>query len=489
MSVLGKRMRGVLTIGAVAAVGASGLTGCRVASLVHRPSAPVVLTGSRVPSLVGTPPSRVVAFRHNENGDGTGRAWTQIPVQVDQRKVVPFGTQPANNTTPGVAGTVYGSGSGGPTALQYADPDTWVGADTDPNLDADDEVVFMAGDAGGVLAPEVSSEPAGVVPGSGVSIRLTDPRATAEQGWVYLFASSGGLDPAAGQDYVDYDFALTSGGYRASYRRASGPNPETSTAVTAAYEIGFSDRWKDDVWRVRAPGASGVDILDAHKNQFAIDYCGRSNITFSTGEGAFVANLDGPVRAIRSYVGANSGPLTQRTTVMYRDQVEVRTALRVHPIPGVMDFIDYSAAAQGMTYRSSTHPGGAVIDGVPDPVSTATPTWEAVDGPQGQVFTSISNQTSITGATTYGWFHRDQTSPPEPQCWGDGSLLGASGSSVTGGIPNTDPALGTAATLLATRTTRFGSPAADPSTVAATAADWAADLAAPLTATVTRYQP
>ena len=489
MKVRGKSLGRVAVAGGLVALMGSSLTACKVTSLVARPTTPVVLTGAQVPSLVGTAPGRVVAFRHNENGDGTGRAWTQIPVQVDERKVVPFGSQPANNTVAGTTGTVYGSGSGGPTALQYADAGTWVGADTDVALDADDEIAFMSSDAGGSLAPDVTTEPAGVVSGSGVAVRLDDPRGTNEFGFVYLFASTGGLDPSAGKDYVDYDFTLTSGDYKTTYKRRTGPNPETSKVVTPTYEAGFSDRWKDDSWMVKAPGASGVDVLDALKNQFAINFCGRSNATFAAEEGAFVANIDGPVRAIRSYVGANSGPLTQRTTIMYRDQIEVITDLRVHDIPGVMDFVDYSAAAQGMTYRSSTVPGGVPIDGVADSVPSTLAGWEAIDGPQGQILTTTTYETDIVGATAYGWFYRDQTTPPEQQCWGDSSLLGASGSNVTGGIPNTDPREAGYKSLKGRRTIQFGSPAADPSTVAATAADWAADLGAPLTTTITRYQP
>ena len=83
-----------------------------------------------------------------------------------------------------------------------------------------------------------------------------------------------------------------------------------------------------------------------------------------------MANIDGPVRGIRSYVGANSGPNTQRTHLMYRDREDVVFDLRVHAIPSFMDFIDYNSAACGMTYRSSTVPGGVTINGVDDTVPT-----------------------------------------------------------------------------------------------------------------------
>lgn len=478
-------MRRALGAGLALAASVFGLAGCDV-NTVSRTAQPAVLTGAQLPDLVGQAPGAIVAFRRDRPG-GTP-TWTQIPVQVDERKVVPFGTQPGSNTAPGVDGTVYGNGSGGPAALQYADPDTFVGADGDAAFDADDELTFMISDAGGMPRSDERAEPRGVVPGSGVAVQIDDPRAGGNRGWVHLFVSAGALDPAAGQDYVDYDFQLASGDYRTTYRRAAGPNPETSQVVTPTYRIGYSDRWYEDSWRVTAPGASGADILDGHKNQFAVDTCGRSNKTFASAEGAFVANIDGPVRGIRSYIGANSGPKTQRTHLMYRDQEVIVTNLRVHAIPGVMDFIDYSAAAVGMTYRSSTAPNGATIDGKADAVPSGVAAWETATGPQGTVLTT-SRYAMTAGSPVTGWFHRDQASPPEQQCWGDGSFLGASGPSLTGGIPNTDPQQQPFADLVGTRVVHFLPPMTDGAQLSATAADLAADHDTPVKVTVTRYVP
>jgi hypothetical protein len=482
------RARKVLSSAAVVMVGAVALTACDDVSSLNRPAAPVVLTGSQVSAVVGVDPGDLVAFRHVKV-DGAP-TWQQIPVQVDQRKVVAFGIQPGSNATPGVNGTVYGNGSGGPTALQYADAGTFVGADSDPLIDANDEIVFMASDAGGKPADDAQTEPAGVLAGSGVALAVTDPRGSNERGWVYLFESAGSLDPAAGKDYVDYDFVLTSGDYKTTYKRADGPNPETSKVTTANYEIGFSDRWKEDSWKVLGGTSTKVDILDGHKNQFAISVCGRSNQTFADAEGAFVANIDGPVRAIRSYVGANSGPLTQRTHLMYASREDVITDLRVHSIPSIMDFLDFSAAANGLTYRSSTVPNGVTIDGIADAVPTATPSWEAVDGPQGRVYTKsvfTSSAGALGGPAVH--FHRDQTSPSEAQCWGDGSYFGATGAHLQGGIANTDPREATVATLQGVRVNQFLPPAGLPGNVASYAADWALDLGQPLTVAVTAYQP
>ncbi len=450
-------------------------------STITRPTTPVVLTGSKLNRLGGWAPSRVVAFRWS-NG-----AWEQVPVQVDQRKVVPYGSQPSSNATAGVTGSVYGTDTGGPTSLQYADPNTWVGSDTNPNVDADDEVVFMASDAGGV-PPGGTAAPAGVEASTGTRVSVANPRATSERGGVYLFRSTGSLDPSAGKDYVDYRFALTSGSYKTTYKRADGPNPETSTVTTPTYSIAYSDRWKEVSWQVLAAGASHVDVLDGHKNQFDTTTCGRSNDTFADGEGAFVANIDGPVRAIRSYVGANSGPLTQRTHIMYRDREDIITNLRVHPIPGIMDFVDYSAAAVGMKYRSSTKPGGVTINGLADTVSATLPAWEAVDGPQGQVYLRTTFTSSDAGlAAGTSEFYRDQTAPTEPQCWGDSSYYGASGTFVHTAIGNTDPRSTPTTTFSGTRVIQFLPPAADKAAIAGSAAEWAADVDAPLTTTVGPY--
>lgn len=478
-------------LGLVAVAAGIGLTSCEPAtSTLSRPSAPMVLTGAQLPALVGTAPARIVAFRLNQVENAP--VWTQIPVQVDQRKVVGFGSQPPSNATAGVAGTVYGHGSPGPTALQYADPNTFVGADGNPNFDADDELVFMVGDGGGQAKLTDETEPAGVIGGSGVAVRLDDSRDGGTAGWAYLFRTNGGLDPSAGEDYVDYDFTLTSGDYKTTYKRNDGPNVETSKVVTPTYEAAFTDRWKETSWKVTAGSATGVDVLDGHKNQFGTGSCGRSNATFAEEEGAFVANIDGPVRAIRSYVGANSGPRTQRTHLMYRDREDVITDLRVHAIPEIMDFVDYSSAAVGMTYRSSTKPAGVPIDGVADAISTAVPTWEAIEGAQGRIFTrsTFTSSVSSLGANTTE-FYRDKVSPvpSEPQCWGDGSFYAASGTHIRGGIPNTDPGASPTATLRATRVTQFAAPLADDSKITPYAADWSADLATPLKVTVSRYQP
>jgi hypothetical protein len=438
-----------------AACMASMETQAAATGLQTRPADPVVLSGSRLPTLVGAVPNRVVAFRW-------AGGWQQRPVQVDQRANLDLGA-------------AYNQPPAGVTALTYTDSGTFIGADPNSKLDADDQVAMMARDSGSKAAG--NGDPSGTVPGSGVELQVRDPLAPGQVGYLYLFRSDGSLDPSAGQDYVHYDFHLLSGDYKSSYDTDAGPNPENSAVDSPYYRQHFSDRWIDDQLHLRAGGASGVDILDRHKNLFAPGNCVRSEDTFSSGEGAFVINKSGPVRAIRTYVGANSGPYTERQHLFYDRREDISTFLRVHPIPGVMDFFDYSPAAAGMTYRNSPNAAGLRIDGVPDTPAAGASAWEQVSGPQGGL--SIVHSLTADTPLTVNSYYLDDKSPgggSETQCTGDNTAYGASGLRVTSAIPNTDPRNGTAAHLTDTRHLFFGPPSIGPHAAETRANEIAAPL-------------
>lgn len=417
---------------------------------------PVVVAGASLPKLSGLKAERILAFRSRD-----GR-WKQIPVQLDERKVVDFGSQPGSNATPGVDGTVYGTPAIGQEALQYADPNTFVGADYAVGLDPDDEVAMLGADAGEKASRNADAPRA--TRGDPTRLKIIDPRG-GPAGYIYLFRARGrNQDPTAGRDYVDYEFALTSGDYRSTYLRADGPNPETSTVTTRVYRIGFSDRWFDDELAIKAGNATGVDILDGFKFQFGPGTCGRSEATFNDAEGAFVANIDGPVRAIRAYVGANSGPTTERTDVFWPDRHEIITDLRVHSgIPGPMIYHDLSAAGIGMTYRDSTNLGGVAVDGVPDSLSQTPPAWRLWTGSQGSLVSTDRIESSFAAeleAQASDWYldHADTPSSVMTHCWGDNDAFGQAGYRSTYPPPNTDPRLGPAATMRATTTDVVAAP-------------------------------
>jgi hypothetical protein len=440
------------------AVTALTVTGCTL----NRPEDPVVLTGAQVPSLASVSAGDVVAFRWF-NG------WDQVPVQVDQRKSIDLGA-------------VYNGNALGFVTTVYADPGTFTGADANGNVDADDEVAFMAKDVG-PQAPSDATNPAGVVAGSGVKVKVHSSLGNGADGWIYLFKRSGNLSPGAGESYVDYDFQLLSGDYKTTYKLQDGPNPEDTTVATQYYVDHFSDRWLNDQLRVRAGNASEVDILDRAKALLGPGNCGRSEDTFDDAEGAFIANKIGPVRAIRSYIGANSGPLTQREHIFYEQREDIRTFLRVHAIPGPWDFFDYSSAASGMTYKNNLNTGGVTIDGSPDSPTAGQLSWESVDGPQGGLSIAHSVVTDIPSFTSTSHYLDDSTpgSGAETQCTGDAQAFGESGPWLNSNLPNTDPRNSPFNSLRSTRTIYFEVPGK------ANGAARSAQAASPFQFTVTSF--
>ncbi len=449
------------------------------AAPLARPADPVVLTGADLPTMVDGARATIVGFRW------TGSAWAQLPIQIDERAVVNFG-----KIYNDAAAVFYGSQPGLVNQLVYTSSATFTGNDPNTKFDGDDELVFMARDAG-VESPG-GSQPTGVVPGSGVEIHVTDPLAPGSEGFVYLFrkASGSGLVQGARVKYVRYAFRLLSGNYKTTYSRTAGPNPENTLVTGATYKHHFADRWLSDRLEVTAPGASGVDILDRQKVLFGPTTCVRSEDTFdATGpfgsaEGVFVTNKSGPVRAIRSYLGANSGPNTQRTHFFYDRREDIRTDLRVHAIPQVMDFMDYSPAAVGMTYRNQLNPAGVAVDGVPDAITAGAGEWEQITGAQGTV-TNIGRLTTSWTPASVTSYHLDDSTPSDPQCTGDAFAYASSGMWINSALPCTDPAQGCTATLVGVRTMYFDAPGG----TAGSAATYSAGVSQPLQATTAAWAP
>lgn len=443
-------------------VATSASIGPAGAAPVNRPADPVVLTGANLPTLATAKPAQLVGFAASTTG------WRQIPIQIDERAVLNFGR-------------VYNGAANNVNILGYTSTKTWAGKDPTRTFDANDELAFMARDAG-ILSPS-ATRPVGTLAG-GVQVRITDPLVPGSESYVYLFkkAPRSGLKTGAGKKYVTYKFKVLSGPYKTTYRYANGPNPENSTVTAPYYKHHFSDRWASDSIQVTAPSANQADILDRHKALFGPGICGRSEDTFDAAEGAFITNTSGAVRAIRSYIGANSGPNTQREHVFYDRREDIRTNLRVHDIPGIMDFFDYSPAAFGMKYRNNFNQSGVTIDGVPETPVAGAPTWEQVTGAPGSltIVNSLSTSFAPVGLTSY---YLDDTTPPVTQCTGDAFAFGSSGSWFNGPIPCTDPGTSCTNFLNATRSLYFGSPGA----TAASATALSNGVAQPLAATFSAW--
>lgn len=400
---------------------AGSLAGCEpdpIRSTLSRLVDPVVVTGAQANALIGAQPGQVVAFRASSQG------WAQLPVQVDERKDATIASI-YNNQFSGTNVTIKA----------YADANTFTGADTNATVDADDEIVFMARDAGGD-AGTLAAPPHTV--GGGTEVRVADPGQSGAVGFVYLFRSDGTLDPSAGKQYVSYGFSLNSGDYKTTYKLTDGPNPENSTITGTTYTAHFSDRWLFDRMSLTAGDRPGVDVIDRVMYRFP-GTCIRTENTFNDGEGAFVVNKSGPVRALRSYVGANSGPNTQATHAFYDSAVETVIDLRVHSIPGVGASLDLNQQAVGMTFRNPQVPNGVPIDGNPDTVPAGVPSWWTATGPQGSLGVAASFQSNLT-ITPQTYYQDDLT--PTGQCTGDGQAVADAGSFFNTNIACTDPPAG-----------------------------------------------
>jgi hypothetical protein len=392
-------------------------------STLNRPADAAVITGRQAQELIGTAPNRVVAFR------AVSGQWQQIPVQVDERKDT---TMAAVYGLP-TSQTFYGSSINIPVNV-YADPNTFTGADTNANVDADDEIAFMVRDAG-AQATTAMAAPAGTT-GQRVEVKLAEPEGATGTGYVYLFASTGSLDPSDGKKYVDYQFRLNSGDYKTTYNRTDGPNPENSTVTGTSYTAHYADRWTMDGVTMRQGNRPNTDMIDRVKYDIQL-LCVRNENTFNDEEGAFVVNRSGPVRAIRSYVGANSGPNTQNTQVFYDTSFTTTVDLRVHAIPNVASHLDFSRDAIGMTFRNAQVPNGVPLDGASDTVAQGTPNWWTYSGPQGGAAVAATYDVdATTGPQT--WYEDDDT-PINAQCTGDSQAIGDSGAIFPQWINCTDP--------------------------------------------------
>jgi hypothetical protein len=295
---------------------------------------------------------------------------------------------------------------------------------------------MMAWDAG--LPAGDRPAPAGVDPASRTSITVTDPLDSGRAAYIYLFRSDESLAPGAGERLVDYERSFSpklKRGYRFGYDfdgipldPESGPaNPEDSNVVTSRYDTEMPGRWMLDRLVVAAGERSDVDILDGDKLNLGMDGCARSELAFSQGPGGVIADIHGPVRAIRSAIGADGDAYAQRDYVFYEGMIETRTSV---PATGpVVSAMDLSGRARGMTYRNSSNPLGVTIDGRQDELLPGPVDWEQFSGSDGSV-TNVARLTSGGDQATRSSFYEDMDRPPATSpmlCSGDDHSYGAAG--------------------------------------------------------------
>jgi hypothetical protein len=386
------------------------------ASIICMPYPSGALTGARdahngvfvTPPALGIPVGDIAAYRWD------GAQFVEIPVQVDE--MYPYCLSNPNSD--------FGIYSGTDLELTYAwDIESWKkiaglcsaqyplgeGPLPDPvaALDDDDEVVFMASDAGD-QAPVGATEPAGAIDSQVVV--LIDPLDAGTLRYVYLFRKPGGSSFDAGNGYVDYardanadefidrfSFGAGDPEQLGSSNTGYGPNLAGTVCVptpahassdrfprdgltvsTDAYRFRATGRWMKRDLQVAKPGQPGVygpDLIDRWKGR-AFQQAPDSTISlvgFEDEQVNWEANASllgermGPVRAIREVWGADSGTNVTKTESFYRDVITYRYHVRVHPIPpdGLYTSWDYNRGVAAK-YYNVLKPDGVDIDGVND---------------------------------------------------------------------------------------------------------------------------
>lgn len=381
---------------------------------------PLVFSGFESQCLLGIQPDKIVAFKFRSN-------WTQVPVQIDEKQtkdiIAPYGPYY----------TMFSPQYHAPTNVKrlfYCDPNSYVGADSNPNFDVDDELVLRFSD-GGV---EISNFtfPAGVIPGKYCKVSMYDSLNLILK-YIYLFESDGSLSSDANLNYVDYQMdSIISSSYLTNFNLLdSATNYETSKIITSSYELEYESEWINNQVKIFKGNATGLNIID--RNEVFINHpgsCIRSAEIISNGQNAFIANIDGPIRAIRSIMGAKSGITTTRVNYFYEHMSETHTDVRVHPgIESFYNVYDYNSNIFGLEYLNSNNLSAIPIDGISDTIELAMPNWEMVTGPHGSYLTVHNYQTKDIDISNFGIsaYYEDNNVNPTRTCFGDGLAYGTSG--------------------------------------------------------------
>ena len=283
-------------------------------------------------------------------------------------------------------------------------PDSPLAADPIKGLDTNDELAFMARDAG-PQAPATAKKPHGAKDVK--AVRVLDPL-TNTTTWVYVMQ---GLAPTftAANGYVRYTRDANAGTFeksQSSYsgygnaavgsycdakgkvvRKADGSPDlqrrrprDTATITTARYRYRYDGRWLMTQIQVKRDGDAkyGRDLVDRWKARaFQQDAesetpcCGyEEEDTNWGGSSTLLGERSGPVRTIRETWGADSGTNVVRRETFYREDMVMKTWLRVHVIPpldGIYAQWDYNAGVM-TKYYNPNKPDGVAIDGKNDEV-------------------------------------------------------------------------------------------------------------------------
>jgi hypothetical protein len=424
----------------------------------HNEYAEPHVDSARVAAPAGTPIDRLLGYRWHVLPNGKGK-WRQIPFQVDERFVrylanhrsgFSFYSGEDQHTTYAFDREGFRWTESDPANPCVARPDSAVATDPIAGLDHNDELAFMARDAG-AAAPADAELPNGIEAARRVAV--VDPlRPAAGPRYVYVMrARDGGPEPEYTREngYVGYErdanadfFERSQSSYDdyGNARRGIVCDAEGNVLLDAngeprierrrprdyawvttdRYRFRYDGRWLMTQLRVSPndDGESyGPDLIDRWKARaFQQDpssetpCCGyEEEDTNWGGSSTLIGERTGPVRAIRETWGADSGTNVIRRETFYRDEIRQTSYLRVHPMPpldGIYAQWDFNAGRMTRFYNEM-HPNGVAIDGrndeafgnFDDPCNERYDANETSDADQG--YRSIYEATPLCAISPY----------------------------------------------------------------------------------------
>lgn len=333
------------------------------ANTLNRPEDPVIVAGADLPAFDGQPIDELKLYTFN------GSSWSAVPFQIDERLNDITGTY-----------TIFEDGL----------------------LDDNDELVFMAKDAGQIATTTDWPSDTQALANPRVEVEVNDPLSPADKGWAYLYRSTTlAIDPTS---YITWNESL-----------------QTVTALS--YTASFTDTFVGlaDV----TVNGNGVDILDRQKTRVDTsiinldeeDLAGLIDPTVTI-------SVVGPVRGVD-----NSGALNISIYgTRFDSDVSFDTSISPIPVQSVRNSLDLNdPGTTGITNYFNSNGVSATIDGNNDVVG-ATPRvdWFQVSGAAGGMVAAFP-VVDAGGGTVTNYYKDDDTIDPgdtgDQLSYGDSGLF------------------------------------------------------------------
>ena len=419
-------------------------------------------------SILGRSPSNIVAYKFASS------AWQQIPVQIDEITNVAVSKGYNNFKSPGgndfdCDGQTIVAEADNWIQPFYADPNTWIGADTDPTFDSDDELVLeynFGDEADGTLPTGTNTFLA--------KLLITDPL-TNESGFVYLFEDLSSPDPSAGVSpkvLFNFSFSNDQGSnfygindFKSQYEICNGATEinttESSTIGNNLYQIGFANRVRINLLRINASnnGLSN-DFLDVIESS---NHTNRAVNSYERAKGTLLTLKQGTLRTIRSLMGTSSGVYNQLDVIASEYNVKYRNPFRVHGGGGsnstIRNYKKFTSNILSENSRFSTNKNTSPRSFTGS--STATDEeggdeelWAFFESDLGNIATLYQSENTQGSIADYGSYFADNTNYNPASTDGGGTLaygtnvfsdqcydLAYTGSSCQGFTPSTIPTM------------------------------------------------